>query len=595
MAKWHGLFSFVSGSLVVVVVVVAARGRRSLTDAVPGGNEAKRARICDRIAPQAIQIDPRMSRNTRVVLLFAAMALYAAVTFHYRTELIDDAYISLRYARNLATGHGLVWNPGERVEGYTNFLWVLVLALIRAGPFTVWALGVIAGAALLVFLARLPRSLEIPGAAGALLPLVVAAHPAFGFWAAKGLETSLFSLLLTVGVCVAASARDFRKRLLGIHLLCLASLTRPEGLLFVILAVAAEVLRNDRAEAGRDRMAMRLAACLLPLGLIVPHVVFRLAYYGYPLPNTFYAKVGGGIEQWWRGVVYLSSFFVLPEGILYLFAIVALVKEKTPFRILGIALVAGFAEVIYVGGDGFGAHRFLVPLLPILCLLTVKGMSRVVSLAVARGDPVDPSMGEPGFRPRRIAQFAPIVLAILAFATGLRASEAEEREVKSFTSLMIEAARVLKARTPEGITIALNPSGAIPYYCGRRTIDMLGLNDVHIAHRPVEGMGRLRAGHEKGDGAYVLSRRPELILINNVWIDEARAVRSVNGVGRSEGEILEDPALYRQVLSEYILVRFSMPNGLSLKALALRQSTPFEGTGRPRTPGGVLDIPEAPW
>ena len=74
------------------------------------------------------------SRPRPSILVLAATALFAVQVLHYRTYLLDDAYISLRYAHNLAEGNGPVWNVGERVEGYTNLLWTLLLAaLMSAG------------------------------------------------------------------------------------------------------------------------------------------------------------------------------------------------------------------------------------------------------------------------------------------------------------------------------------------------------------------------------------------------------------------------------------------------------------------------------
>jgi arabinofuranosyltransferase len=497
----------------------------------------------------------------------AALALFALGFARFRSELIDDAYISLRYARHLAQGLGLVWNPGEPVEGYTDFLWVILLSLVGATREAAWALGALAGALLLVVMSRVPERLRVTGLAGALLPLAVTAHLAVPYWSAKGLETTLFTLLVTAGLLLHASGAEPRRSLLAVHLLSLSALTRPEGLLFLALAVI------DRARRRDD--PARVHALLLPILLLGPHLAFRLWYYGFPLPNTYYAKVGGGAEQWLRGLHYLATFFAQPAGLLFLAAGVAAASRR-PLRFLAAAVALGCLGIVYVGGDAFGAHRFVMPILPSLCLLTVAGFSELAG-----------RLGRAASGPAAAALTLGLAAALFADSRG--PVGAEEQEVRRFTTLMAEAGKALKEQTPDWVTIALNPCGAIPYYSERRAIDMLGLNDVHIAHRAMRTMGSRKAGHEKGDGAYVLSRKPDLILIGNVWIDETRLIEKINPSRRSEIEIMSGT----QVFEDYEVVAFPMSGGRFLKALARR-----EGTALPKSgwlPKNYRDIPVPRW
>src|SRR5262245_56254236 len=137
-----------------------------------------------------------------VVVVAAAAALAAALALHLRM-LFDDSFIAFRYADNFARGRGLVFNPGERVEGYTCLFWVLLLAAVaRAGLDVVaWShgLGALAAAATVVVTAALARRVAPPSPRWAWLggPILVAAHPAFALWAGSGMETTLFALLMT--------------------------------------------------------------------------------------------------------------------------------------------------------------------------------------------------------------------------------------------------------------------------------------------------------------------------------------------------------------------------------------------------------------
>jgi len=123
---------------------------------------------------------------------------------------VDDAYISYRYAENLVNGHGLVWNPGERVEGFTNPLWTLLIACglsLGVGATTMgYALGLASGLALLAGTACLAWRWLAPEARwlAPLAPGVLACFGAFAFWSTGGMETSLHAAL-AMGALVAAA------------------------------------------------------------------------------------------------------------------------------------------------------------------------------------------------------------------------------------------------------------------------------------------------------------------------------------------------------------------------------------------------------
>ena len=168
---------------------------------------------------------------------------------------IDDAYISFRYAENLAHGHGLVFNVGERVEGYSNFLWVMLLA-----PFvllqddisqTASFLGLLFGLLALVVAARGLRhvlGVTSPWALALMLSLV-AGSGYYAAWCISGLETGLYALLLTSAWAVYATAKSSSRWLLAAVVFALLALTRPEGVVFG--AAAATLLVFSRAPAQR--------------------------------------------------------------------------------------------------------------------------------------------------------------------------------------------------------------------------------------------------------------------------------------------------------------------------------------------------------
>jgi arabinofuranosyltransferase len=127
-------------------------------------------------------------------LLLAAIGLAA-------DRIVDDTFITLRYSRNWAEGHGPVFNPGERVEGYTNFLWMALLAAIHAvAPAldlarAAQAMGLLSGAGV-VLLAGFAARRRLGPAAGAAVALLLALHSPLAAWSVSGLETPLVTLLV---------------------------------------------------------------------------------------------------------------------------------------------------------------------------------------------------------------------------------------------------------------------------------------------------------------------------------------------------------------------------------------------------------------
>jgi hypothetical protein len=295
----------------------------------------------------------------------------------------DDAFISFRYARNLVDGHGLVWNPGEAVEGYTNFLWVLLMAVgmgLRIGPEVLSNLiGVASGVVVLVLLLRLSASrIGWTHPLTWLIPLVLATSRTFTAWCTGGLATMFFTMLVFWAMVRFADEREklIPRPVASSLLFALALLTRPEGYIFAAAAGAFFLIDLFRG----NRSFRSFLAWILPLAVIAgAHLIWRRAYYGYWLPNSFYAKVSGFWGE--QAYHYLSMFH--RDYRVFFFAPLALLPLIVRRRFIhalfavGIALYIGY--VIYVGGDRF-EFRFLVPVFPLFYWLLVEGIGSVARI-----------------------------------------------------------------------------------------------------------------------------------------------------------------------------------------------------------------------
>ena len=198
-------------------------------------------------------------RLLTTILLLAALAMFAYHASFYWEWTEDDAFISLRYAQNLAAGHGLAFNPGERVEGYSNFTWVLLATGaigVGADPLlTVKICGLVAGlGCLLLAWALVLRLAPGAGLLAVLAPWYLAISPVLTHHSISGLESSLFAFLLIAAIYIASDQKPpgmFQKSLLVV-LLVLLSMTRPEGvgLACVILFVRGLMHRSLEARTA---------------------------------------------------------------------------------------------------------------------------------------------------------------------------------------------------------------------------------------------------------------------------------------------------------------------------------------------------------
>jgi hypothetical protein len=393
----------------------------------------------------------------------------------------DDAYISFRYAQNLARGLGFVYNPGELVEGYTNFLWTLLfvpteLAGVDPGPVST-AYGYILSVVLLVTAWRMGGRDWRPAA-------LVACFPGLALEAVQGLETMLYAVL----VALALEGRKGWWAFAG-----LAALTRPEG--YAVFGILWLFRREKWPLAGF-------------LAMTVPHVAFRLAYYGELLPNTFHAKVGAGEGvaggALLRGLRYIGEgatsalpIFVaaaLGAGLLIIGAqarrSAAPEPESSPWRPALVLIGFFLLYILLVGGDFKGTGRFLIPLLVPMAVLSRALFSRLPPVGRLTVVALGLVWASPGWQ------------SMAAFAERFSADLVDRRE----------AGLRLRELVPHDRWLAVHAAGILPYYAELPTIDMWGLNDAHIARAPVEGLGSGIAGHERADYAYVLGRRPSLIL-----------------------------------------------------------------------------------
>ncbi len=440
----------------------------------------------------------RLRAEVRVVvalgLVFAFAARFASYSLH-----ADDAFISFRYAENLATLGELVYNAGERVEGFSNLSYTLILAAAAslgvAPPTAATAIGVGAGALTVLGVAHgAHHHLGASPTVAASMGLALALSPSFAFWAGGGLETPLFALLLLLAWLTADAAAGGGLRTAALFGLLggTLALTRPEGHALVPLVGALLWARGGSRRQIASALAVATALPLAALG-------WRAAYYGAWVPNPVLAKLAfngaslaRGAAYVWEGVRDDALYLLLPA---VLFGDLRSARHRTV--LVGAGL--GGALAIVAGGDGLYRARLLAPWVPLLLLAATSGTERLWSRSG---------------RWRAVALAGPLATAIVPLASTRFFRDHTLADVREWEERWSAVGAALAPhRTPEAL-LATNVAGRVPYRSRWRTLDLLGLTDRVIATTPAVAAGGGYAGHERAAPGYVLSRMPDVIYLS---------------------------------------------------------------------------------
>lgn len=434
----------------------------------------------------------------RFVVLGAVLALSTVHQLMFAT-LAEDAFISFRYSANLAEGNGLVFNVGERVEGYSNFLWVVLVAaphaLFNADIVTTArVLGVLCTLGCVVAGYALTRRLTDSAGAGLLAATVIAAASSLAAYGPSGLETPLFALL----VLLMLLALQANRPLVAGLLVALATMTRPDGVVVAVVVGVWLLFRAYREKAWRAPVWYVAGAVVLA----APWTVWRVVYYGHLMPNAIAAKSGAS-TSWLiqNGFTYLSGFAIAAQALLVLVpvAVFALLKRRAagmPALILALAVVyIGF--FVATGGDWMPAWRFFAPAMPLLAVACVAAAALTWSVRT-RAAPV------------LAAAVAALLLAASVWQPNYKPTiDAWHVQVNE----LADTGAWVRDTLPSGTTIATFANGALSYEAGTgiTVVDLLGLTDEHIA-REGKRDSSMMIGHQAQDYDYVLNdRRPSVV------------------------------------------------------------------------------------
>ena len=562
-------------------------------------------------------------------LLVAGLLLVTVHSLLYAFQT-DDAFISYRYARNAAAGYGLVFNPGgERVEGYTNFLWVLLLAAGRwiglHPPEFAVVLSFVLTLAVWYLVTALLLSLNRPSWPWWVMgwgPLALSLTRSFAVWSTGGLETRLFEFLLLLGTLLAASAvladqPGGRAAPLPGYLLGLAELARPEGLMLGAVVLGLSFPPMVTRPAHRRLWNLWTVSFV---SVVISHFAFRLLYYHQLLPNTYYAKAAG---RWWWGIGsrYLATFAIeysaylwivpLLVGIGYLrrrgaAALATLLAATAVMQCLFVASVGGdhfeyrlidivpvcLIPLVHLGCGAMTERRGGRMLSALTCAIMILGLT-VIPIATHLASPRDYVAGFPAESPKRSGVAAlqaswpgrlwPASVILDTYQKNLieltrHFVDIRQEEHKLFFERAEAQGRLLQRLVRDGSIpadtyAALDCVGAIPYLSDLRVLDRLGLTDSTVAHGKRGPWGTL-AHDKRASFEYARARGVELWAlhpVNLAWdVSEAYPVDELVGGNR----------FYFALTDETTALVCLLPQGLARTQPRFPRLT-FRSTGAP--------------
>jgi tetratricopeptide (TPR) repeat protein len=461
----------------------------------------------------------------------------------------DDAYTTFRYVKNFIEGNGLVFNVGERVEGYTNFLWVMILSIpmylsrIFSMNLEIETIAQIFSILLCViviletyYLSRLMKSnrdnhmsifLGLLNETSNFLPpfLMVVSIP-FLYWGVSAMETSLFvALTLLSLILYLKNISSKQPGKIFVMVSVLNSLTRPEGMIFFILIMGHQILTNYLAvnehnlfaklrKTFNSKILKELVYYSIPVAI---YICFRLLYYGYPFPNTFYAKTDFSFKFLIRGWIYFWEFArpFLAYG-LFLFLPLAMWKEKgtrIKFSTLYGIFICWIVIVIILGGDVLPINRFFLPILPMIYVLIAKSLICIVDIVFAKN--------------KRVNSFGKIIVYAFVIIWGIYNYNVQYDNMmtkRAYESGLVKKMKIYASwvnhqieLNNRGMSVAMSTIGAFSYYSNARVIDLVGLTDEYVAHYPKEVKGidddlpvLWKERHYNAE--YILSKKPDFII-----------------------------------------------------------------------------------
>jgi hypothetical protein len=396
--------------------------------------------------------------DKRLIFFIAAIILFLAFVIIFWNYSIDDAFVTFRYAENLAAGHGLTFNPGDKpVEGYSNFLWLIILAVLHLLGLSTYMAAKVLGILFFLLTGILwwRYTKKSDGPYEWLIPVLFLAMPITAFWGVSGLELGLYSFLVA-GAVISILAGSYWT----ILFLPLIVFSRPEGFIIALAAIVIDwfFVRREKT-ANKSKILIDL---MVTIAAIFTLISFRLYYFGYSMPNTFYVKSGAGIAGFTRLAKML--LFIAPLALLFAVRLWMIIRTRLINKKLalfaGLFILQAFISSLAIPIMNFHL-RYLIPFVPLFF---------IVALSV-----IDFIKNERWRSAILIVSILSIFIPLIAINDSVRT----EKRIMESQHNLIKWLNTIEGRK----RISMTDMGRIPYYTKMNYNDLWGLLSEDIAHK----------------------------------------------------------------------------------------------------------------
>ena len=458
-------------------------------------------------------------------LLFFRETTFVTLDGERNYCLFDDAMISMRYALNIANGQGPVWNEGEKIEGYSNPLWVIIMTIPhllfskKASIIIIQLLGIIT--TLLIALLSLKLFDAYSGSLSngllkkshGILYFVILFYYPFNYWSILGMESGLVIVLVLLAVLSTLGIQE-KPHKKNFYLLSLLSglllLTRNDNLLPVLLLYS--FIYFSSKNKTFDFRRSFFISIFITIFILLLQIAFRYFYYGKIIPNSFLLKISNKNIFYCihDGIIFIKDFTI---SIIPFFIVVFLRKKLFKENYLFLFLMIIFLFISYqvwVGGDAWGLSRFLSAAVPFITILFFIALAEVINkFACNLKEKYKSCLLIAGGLIFFFSLNADYVKEICFLKLPYQVNENKEN---------VNTALLINEFTDNNATVGVFWAGAISYYTERKTFDFLGKCDPYIANlNPYIQSNKwykriYHPGHDKVDLNYsILKLKPTYI------------------------------------------------------------------------------------
>jgi len=450
-------------------------------------------------------------KKTHILILLALIiiTLHQGIFFNW---ISDDAFISYRYAENFSSGHGLVFNPGEKIEGYSNFLWVMIASFLNilglspllSSKFISYFISL-----LIIFLVfKTSQAFRLNKLTSSLCALALSFSSSIAYYSMSGLETVLYTFLLILGVFLNEKYENkpAQKDLFILYVVLLAvAITRPEGILYLLISSGYHFSKRIITKKGitLKKILMVQFFSFSVYGFLI---ILRYWYYSDLLPNTFYAKPKGTFVEMEYNAFYTNFTNALLSGSFLLIPIFFLLISKKHSKKYLFSILFCIGQIIFMSyaGDWMAFGRFFLPILPIVFILFFSLLSSTMTDLKK-------------YNTKLLQKFIYITLIILLAGSNAYQTERAitNKDVYPYlvmnSSFLIHLGKWLKQNFPQETVIALRRQGAVPYYSRMKSIDILGLTEKEMARIIYKEKDIIL--ENKINAEYIVNRKPDVIIL----------------------------------------------------------------------------------